>query len=102
MDAFLSYIGIYPPDLFAGFTGGLLAALVVSGPRPNVWGIFCSVMVGAGAGAYFGPIIPTWFGIKPSPGASFGVGLAGLPICKGFIAAASRIKWSPPTPGGPS
>jgi hypothetical protein len=96
MEAFLLYIGISPANLFAGFTGGLLAALVLSGPRPNLWAIFCSVVIGAGTAAYLGPIIPTWIGIKPSAGASFGVGLAGMPICKGIIAGAQRVRWVPP------
>ena len=99
MEAFLIHIGINPTDIFAGFTGGLLAALALSGPRPNLWTIFCSVMVGTGTAAYLGPIIPFWIGLKPSPGASFGVAVAGMPICKGIIAAAQRIRWSPPHVG---
>ena len=93
MDAFLSYIGIYPPDLFAGFGGGLVAALVVSGPRPNVWGIFSSIVVGAFTAAYLGPIVPTWINIKPGTGASFGVGLGAVPLCRGIILAAQRVKF---------
>lgn len=100
METFLFHIGVNPPDLFAGFSGGLVAALVVAGPRPNLWGLFSSVLVGAFTAAYLGPIVPTWVGMKPSAGASFGVGLAGMPICKGIIAAAARIRWSPPNAGG--
>lgn len=97
MEAFLIHIGVNPTDAFAGFTGGLIAALVVSGPRPNLWSIFCSVVVGAGCGAYFGPLVPmwvpTWMNLKVGPGVSFGTGLAGMPICKGIIAAARRVRW---------
>ena len=95
MEGFLNQIGVHMSDLFAGFSGGILAALVTSGPRPKIWGIFCSIVVGALAGAYFGPIVPAWFGIKPSAGASAGVGVAGMPLCRGIIAAAQRVKWSP-------
>ena len=94
MEAFLSHIGIYPSDLFAGFSGGLVAALVVSGPRPNVWGISSSIVFGAFTAAYLGPIVPAWINMKASTGASFGVGLGAVPICKGIIAGAQRIRFS--------
>ena len=95
MDTFLLQMGISPSDLFAAFTGGVVAALVTSGPRPNAWGIFVAVIVGTGTGAYFGPIAPPYVGIKPSPGATFGVGVLATPIIKGLIAAYSRLRWSP-------
>ena len=89
---------LYHNQVIAGFAGGVVAALVASGPRPNLWGIISSVIVGALAGGYLGPIAPQWFphwmGTKPSPGVSFGIGVAGLPLCKGIIAAAQRLKWS--------
>jgi len=104
MDAFLSQIGLSMSDLFAGFAGGVVAALVVSGARPRVWAIISSVVVGALAGGYLGPVAPLWFphwmGTKPSPAVSFGVGIAGLPICKGLMAAAQRLRWS--SQDGPS
>lgn len=93
MEAFLSHIGIYPPDLFAGFGGGLVAALVVAGPRPSVWGIFSSIIVGAFTAAYLGPIIPSWINMKPTTGTSFGVGLGAVPICRGIIIAATKIRF---------
>ena len=98
MEAFLSQIGLSMSDLFAGFAGGVVAALVVSGPRPSIWAIISSVVVGALAGGYLGPIAPLWFphwmGTKPSPAVSFGVGVAGLPICKGLMVMAQRLRWS--------
>ena len=98
MGAFLFELGIHPQDLFAGFAGGLVAALVTAGPRPHPWNIFCSVVVGGGVGGYLGPLfpawMPVWMGIKPSPGASFGTGVAGMPLCKGIILAVQRIRWS--------
>ena len=98
MEAFLTQIGIHMPDLFAGFAGGLVAALVVSGSRPSVWSIFSSIVVGMFAGGYFGPLVPgwlpNWLALKASPGVSFGTGLAGMPLCRGIIAATRRVKWT--------
>lgn len=100
MEAFLTQVGVHVPDLFAGFAGGLVAALVTSGSRPSVWSIFSSIVVGMFAGGYFGPLVPgwlpKWMGLAPSPGVSFGTGLAGMPICRGIIAAARRFKWTDP------
>lgn len=95
METFLVYMGINPQDLFAGFVGGLIAALVTSGPRPTVWAIFSAITVGAGAGAYVGPMAPLYLGMKPSAFASFVVGLGGMPICRMLIKGVSAIRWSP-------
>ena len=96
MEAFLTNIGVNATDLFAGFTGGLIAALAVAGGRPDGWKVFCSVIVGAGCGAYLGPIIPVWlpvsWGIKAGPGASFGTGVASTPLCKALIYFAQNIR----------
>ena len=91
----MSYLGITAPNLFAGFTGGVVAALLTSGATPRIWSIFVAVMVGAGTGAYLGPVAPVYVGVKPSVGATFVVGLISTPLCKMLIAAYSRIRWSP-------
>ena len=97
MEEFLIHIGVNPTDLFAGFAGGLIAALVVSGPRPSIWSIFSSVVVGAGCGAYLGPLVPgwlpAWMGIKAGPGASFGTGISGMPLCRAIIYFAQNVKF---------
>lgn len=95
MEAFLIHIGIAPADVFAGFTGGVLAGLVTSGARPNVWGIFCSVVIGVGAASYGGPVLPLYVGMKPTGFTSFVIGLAGTPIVKAIIAVVTRFRWSP-------
>jgi hypothetical protein len=92
---FLTQVGIRMPELFAAFSGGVVAALLITGSKPNVWGIFSSIIVGTLTGIWLGPIIPPVFGFKASSGATFGVGLAGAPICRGILAAAQRVKWSP-------
>lgn len=95
MEVFLIHIGVNPTDLFAGFTGGMLAGLITSGSRPNAWSILCAIVIGAGAASYLGPVAPPYVGIKPSGSASFVIGLAGTPICKRVILAIGRLKWSP-------
>lgn len=95
MEAFLLHIGVDPRDLFAGFTGGVLAGLVTSGSRPNVWALFCSVIIGTGAASYGGPALPLYIGMKPTGFTSFVIGLSGTPIIKTIIAGVSRIRWSP-------
>ena len=97
MEAFIISLGLTPSNLFAGFAGGLVAALVTSGSRPSLWSIFSSVIVGGGCGGYLGPLVPgwmpLWMGVKVGPGTSFGVGVASTPLCRGIILAAQRIKW---------
>jgi peptidoglycan/LPS O-acetylase OafA/YrhL len=95
METFLLHIGVNPTDIFAGFTGGMLAGLVSSGSRPNVWSLFCTIVVGTGAAAYLGPFAPLYVGAKPSAGTSFIIGLGGMPICQAIIKGAARFKWSP-------
>lgn len=95
MEAFLLHIGINPADVFAAFTGGVCAAFATQGSRPTVLGVVSSIIVGTGVGSYGGPVIPAYFGLKPSGFATFAVGAAGLPIIAAIRAAAARIKWSP-------
>ena len=97
MEAFLTHIGVNPTDLFAGFAGGLVAALAVAGRRPNVWGIFSSIVIGAGCGGYLGPLVPGWMpgwlGLKAGPGVSFGTGIAGTPLCRLIIYFAQNVRF---------
>lgn len=95
MDTFLAYIGVNPVDLFAGFTGGICAALVTTGSRPSAWNMLVAIIVGTGVGSYGGPVLPPLLGVKPSGFATFAVGAGGLPITKGLIWAAGRIRFSP-------
>ena len=96
MEEFLIHIGVNQTDLFAGFAGGLIAALAVAGPRPNPWGIFSSIIIGAGCAAYLGPLVPgwlpAWMGVKAGPGASFGTGVAGTPLCRLIIYFAQNVR----------
>jgi hypothetical protein len=96
MEAFLIHIGVNPVDLFAGFAGGLIAALAVAGPRPNLWSIFSSIVIGAFSAAYLGPLVPgwlpVWMGVKAGPGASFGTGVAGTPLCRVIIYFAQNLR----------
>lgn len=97
MEAFLIYMHIDPSDLFAGFSGGILAVFVTAGPRPNLWTIFCSIGSGAITGAYFGPVAPYWvpssWGVKPGPFVSCVCGCAGMSLGRLVIAGAQRLKW---------
>lgn len=95
MQTFLSQIGVQMNDVFAGFAGGVVAALVTSGSRPSTWDVFSAIVVGAITGAYLGPVAPTYVGAKPSAAASFVVGLGGMPICRAVIAGLKRLRWSP-------
>jgi hypothetical protein len=97
VEALLIHFGINLTDVFAAFAGGTVAALVIAGPRPDPWGIFCLIAVGTLTGAYLGPVLPLYIGAKPSTGATFVVGLGGMPICKVVLAGLRRVKWSPAT-----
>lgn len=95
MEAFLLHIGINPADVFAGFTGGMIAGLVTTGGRPTIWNVFVSVVVGAGLAGYGGPVLPAYIGAKPSGFASLVIGIGGMPISRLIIAGISRVRWSP-------
>lgn len=96
MEAFLIHIGVNPADVVAGFSGGMCAALVTTGSRPTLWGVATSILIGACAGGYAGPVAPAYVGLKPSPFASFVIGLCGMPLCRMFIKGAERLRWVPP------
>lgn len=95
MDALFAYLHVNPVDFFAAFTGGVCAALVSSGTRPNAWNIFVAVVVGTGVGSYGGPVLPPILGYKPSGFASLLIGASGLPIIRGAIYSAKLIKFGP-------
>jgi hypothetical protein len=93
MEALLAHFGISITDLFAGFSGGMVAALVGTGSKPTAGGVFTSVVIGALTANYLGPVAPAYIGLKPSTGSSFVIGLGGMPICKAVIAGLRRIRW---------
>lgn len=94
MKAFLLYLGVNPVDIFAGFTGGMLAALATAGPKPSflmLWNTAISIVCGVGTAAWLGPMAPGLIGLKPSGGASFILGFGAMPICKGLFGWVGRI-----------
>lgn len=98
IEAFLLHMNINPADVFAAFTGGICAALATQGSKPTLIGVFSSIIVGTGVGSYGGPVLPPYFGMKPSGFATFAIGAAGMPIIAGIRAAAAKINFgSPPS-----
>jgi hypothetical protein len=97
MEAFLIYVGVSPTDLFAAFTGGLCAAFATQGSKPTLIGVMSSIIVGTGVGAYGGPILPGYVGIKPSGFWTLVIGFSGLPIliaCRAGLAKMLRFRLS--------
>lgn len=93
MEALLAYAQITPGDFCAAFVGGVCAALVTSGPKPNAWSMFCSIVVGTGIGSYGGPVLPPIAKLQPNGFWTLAIGAGGVPITKGLILAAGKIKW---------
>lgn len=91
------------PDLFAGFAGGVVNAFVFK--RTDPWAVVGSMVVGAFTANYLGEpamrLVSSIFGgASISAGASaFVVGMAGMAICQGLVAAFAR--WKPSVGGGP-
>ena len=97
MEAFLIHIGINPADVFAAFTGGVCASFATQGSRPTLIGVISSIIVGTGVGAYGGPVLPTYIGLKPSGFMSFIIGASGLPVliaCRGAVIKAMKLRFS--------
>jgi len=95
MEALFAYLGLNPIDLLAGFSGGMVAALLSTPAKPTVWGVFSAVIVGSLTAGYLGPVAPNYFGMKSSAGTSFVIGLAGIPISRALMNAMKRIRWMP-------
>lgn len=93
MEAFLTHVGVNVTDLFAGFCGGVVNAFVFR--KSNPWEIIGSVVVGTCTAAFLGPTAPTFISIKPSPMASFIIGLAGMTICQGLVTGVKRLRFTP-------
>jgi len=97
MEAFLLHIGINPADVFAAFTGGVCASFATQGSRPTLIGVISSIIVGTGVGAYGGPVLPTYIGLKPSGFWSFIIGASGLPVlvaCRGGVVMLLKMRFS--------
>lgn len=77
-------------DLLGGFAGGVVNALVFT--RTSPWTAVGSMVVGALTAAYLTDVAVSVTGISPKP-ASFIVGLAGMAICQGIVAAARNYKF---------
>lgn len=88
--AILDEIGIRLPDLIAGFAGGVVNAFVFK--RSDPVSIVGSMIVGAFTANYLAEPAMKYLGTGAGATA-FIVGLCGMAICQGIIAAAR--KWKP-------
>ena len=95
MEALFAHLGLNPIDLLAGFSGGMVAALLSAPSRPTAWGVFSAVIVGSLTAGYLGPVAPSYFGMKSSSGTSFVIGIAGIPISRALLNTMKRIRWMP-------
>lgn len=94
-EPFWQQLGVSFPDLVAGFSGGLVNAIVFQ--RANPWAIVGSVIVGALTANYLGPVIGHYTGTSGGA-AGFVTGLAGMALCQGIVTAAKE--WRPFQPRG--
>ena len=87
----LEWLGLRVPDLIAGFAGGLVNAFVFRRSEP--WAVIGSLVVGAATANYLGE--PSARLLSLSEGAaSFLVGIAGMAICQGIVAAAQNYRFN--------
>ena len=89
----LATLGIKLPDLFAGFAGGIVNAFVFK--RSDPWAVAGSMVVGAFTANYLGEPASHMLGLG-SGAAAFIVGISGMAVCQGIIAAAQN--WKPNAP----
>lgn len=92
---FLLTIGVKVPDMLAGFAGGVVNAFVFK--RGDPWSVAGSMVVGALTSNYLGEPAAHLLGLSNGPSA-FIVGVAGMALCQGIVAAAQN--WRPTIPGG--
>lgn len=90
-------LGVKLPDLLAGFAGGLVNAFVFK--RADPWSVAGSMVVGALTANYLGEPAARMLGLSTGPSA-FIVGVAGMAICQGIVAAIQQ--WRPSIPGAGS
>jgi hypothetical protein len=83
-------IGIKMPDLIAGFAGGVVNAIALK--RSDPWSIISSVILGGLTANYLTEPFSHYLGTGQGT-SGFLVGVAGMAICQGIIASASR--WTP-------
>jgi hypothetical protein len=92
---FLESLGINLRDLFAGFAGGVVNAFVFRRSEP--FSIIGSMIVGAFTANYLSEPAARYIGTS-NGATAFIVGLCGMAICQGIVAAAK--KWRPAKEGG--
>jgi hypothetical protein len=90
IDDWFNQIGVHVADVFAGFCGGLVNALVLKTSQP--WAIVASVIVGGITANYMSQPIAHYIGTSQGTSA-FMVGLGGMAICQGLMKAAES--WRP-------
>lgn len=86
----LIQLGIKTADMLAGFSGGVVSAIVLK--RSDPWSIIGSVIVGGLTSNYLTEPFSHYLGTTQGT-SGFLVGLAGMMICQGIIKAAAT--WSP-------
>lgn len=87
---FLTQMGVHVADVFAGFCGGLLNALILRTSHP--WAIITSVIAGGITANYLSDPIEHYLGTSHGTSA-FIVGLGGMAFCQGIVKAAET--WRP-------
>jgi hypothetical protein len=92
----LEWLGLRVPDLVAGFAGGVVNSFVFR--RGDPWSIVGSMVVGAFTANYLGEHVSRIVGLS-NGAADFLVGVAGMAICQGIVAAVQSYKFQ--IPGNP-
>jgi hypothetical protein len=82
--------GVNVHNLVAGFSGGVVNAIVLK--RSDPWSIISSVVVGGLTANYLTEVFSHYLGTSLGT-SGFLVGVAGMAICQGIIAGAA--KWNP-------
>lgn len=79
----LAYFGIAPPEMFAGFAGGLVNVFVF---RRTTGAAICgSLVVGTFTANYFGLLVNPYAGATGGHAGAFLVGLGGVGFCQAMI-----------------
>jgi hypothetical protein len=94
---FFQAIGTDIPTVFWSFSGSVVAGVLGSPQRVEPWKMFTAIVGGTFCGMAFGPVAPDLvnkifnLGLKAGNAATFVVGVAGVPICRGMMAGAQRF-----------
>jgi FtsH-binding integral membrane protein len=92
----LEALGIHLSDIVAGFSGGVVNAVVFKRVQPAAF--VGSVIVGALTAAYIAPVIGHYTGTT-GVAAAFVTGLAGMALCQGIVNAAKSWRIIPNSKG---